>query len=289
MTFAALMKLDFVVVADLFMTPTACLADIVLPVASQFEFDDIGHYGIGHGYILARPKIVDPPASCWPDIQILNELGKALTPEEYWYPTAHGLVASVLSPSGLTYAQFAEKGYLKGPDRFRKYRTDGFKTPSGKVELMLTRADRYGVNALPDHKQDPQDKDPSYPLILTSAKDRYYLHSSYRWVDKLRNSSPRPMVELHPETAAAYGIEHDDVVIIETRNGSITQFAKIADTIMPGVLNAAYGWWFPESSAKEQFDWQRSNFNMLTTTDRLGKEFGTPNLKGINCRIRKKK
>ena len=289
MTFAALMKLDFVVVADLFMTPTACLADIVLPVASQFEFDDIGHYGIGHGYILARPKIVDPPASCWPDIRILNELGKALTPEECWYPTAHGLVASVLSPSGLTYAQFAEKGYLKGPDRFRKYRTDGFKTPSGKVELMLTRADRYGVNALPDHKQDPQDKDPSYPLILTSAKDRYYLHSSYRWVDKLRNSSPRPMVELHPETAAAYGIEHDDVVIIETRNGSITQFAKIADTIMPGVLNAAYGWWFPESSAKEQFDWQRSNFNMLTTTDRLGKEFGTPNLKGINCRIRKKK
>ncbi|RLB99883.1 MAG: hypothetical protein DRH90_19575 [Deltaproteobacteria bacterium] len=287
MTYEALMKLDFLAVADLFMTPTACMADIVLPVATQFEFDDIGHYGIGHGYILARPKIVDPPASCRSDIQILNELGKALTSEEYWYPTAHGLVESVLSPSGLTYAQFAEKGYLKGPDQFRKYLTDGFRTPSGKVELVLTRAHQYGVSALPNHENVSKDEDPAYPLILTSAKDRYYLHSSYRWVDKLRNSSPKPIVELHPETASAHGIEHGDEVVIETRKGSITQYARVTDTIMPGVLNAAYGWWFPESSPKNQFDWQRSNFNMLTATDPLGKEFGTPNLKGISCRIRK--
>ncbi len=287
MTFDALMKLDFLAVADLFMTPTACMADIVLPVASQFEFDDIGHYGIGHGYILARPKIVDPPMSCRPDIQILNELGKAITPEEYWYPTAQGLLESVLSPSGLTYTKFTEKGYLKGPDRFQKYLTDRFRTPSGKVELVLTRADRYGVNALPRYEDDSENKNPAYPLILTSAKDRYYLHSSYRWVNKLRDSSPKPVVELHPDTAAIYGIQHDDEVVIETPKGSITQYAKLTDTIMPGVLNAAYGWWFPESSAKNQFDWQRSNFNMLTTTDRLGKEFGTPNLKGICCRIRK--
>ena len=288
MTFEALMKLDFLAVADLFMTPTACLADIVLPVATQFEFDDIGHYGIGHGYILARPKIVDPPASCRPDIEILNELGKTLTPEEYWFPTAHDLVETVLSPSGLTYTQFVAKGYLKGPEKFRKYQADGFRTPSGKVELVLTRADQYGVNALPNHINVPEDKDPSYPLILTSAKDPYYLHSSYRWVNKLRDSSPKPIVEIHSQTASAYGIEHNDEVVIETRKGSITQYAKISDTIMPGVLNAAYGWWFPESSAKDQFAWQRSNYNMLTTTDRLGREFGTPDLKGIPCRINKK-
>ena len=148
MTYEALMKLDFLAVADLFMTPTACMADIVLPVATQFEFDDIGHYGLGHGYILARPKIVDPPESCWPDIKILNELGKALTSKEDWYPTAHGLVEAVLSPSGLTFDQFAEKGYLKGPDHFRKYQTDGFRTPSGKVELVLTRAEQYGVEVI---------------------------------------------------------------------------------------------------------------------------------------------
>ena len=44
----ALMKLDFLAVSDIFMTPTAALADIVLPAATQFEFNDIGHYGLGH-------------------------------------------------------------------------------------------------------------------------------------------------------------------------------------------------------------------------------------------------
>lgn len=76
-TFEALHKLDFIALADIFMTPTASLADIVLPAATHFEFNDIGHYGLGHGYILARPKLVDPPRQCWPDIKILNELGKA--------------------------------------------------------------------------------------------------------------------------------------------------------------------------------------------------------------------
>jgi anaerobic selenocysteine-containing dehydrogenase len=78
-------KLDFIAVADIFMTPSASMADIVLPAATHFEFNDIGHYGLGHGYILARPKVVDPPQGCWPDIKILNELGKALTSDEYWY------------------------------------------------------------------------------------------------------------------------------------------------------------------------------------------------------------
>ena len=55
------MNLDFVAMAEIFMTPTASLADIVFPVAHQYEMNDIGHYGIGHGMILARPKIVDPP------------------------------------------------------------------------------------------------------------------------------------------------------------------------------------------------------------------------------------
>jgi len=62
-TYEALTNSIFLAVADLFMTPTAAMADIVLPVASQFEFDDIGHLGIGHGYILARPRLSIPRRS----------------------------------------------------------------------------------------------------------------------------------------------------------------------------------------------------------------------------------
>lgn len=78
--YEALMKLDFLAVSEIYMTPTAALTDVVLPAATHFEFNDIGHYGLGHGYILARPRVVEPPKVCWSDIKILNELGKTLTP-----------------------------------------------------------------------------------------------------------------------------------------------------------------------------------------------------------------
>jgi anaerobic selenocysteine-containing dehydrogenase len=286
-TQAALMKLDFLAVSEIFMTPTAALADVVLPAATHFEFNDIGHYGLGHGYILARPTVVDPPEECWPDIRILNELGKALGPVEYWYQDHNDMLETLLAPSGLDFNQFVEQGYLKGPDQYKKYKASGFKTPSGKVELSLSRAAKLKVSPLPNFNGYPVPEDPEYPLVLTSAKSRYYLHSSYRWLEKLRKKQPHPRALIHPKTAADSGIQDDDEVIIETPHGRIIQIAHLTEAVDPRVVYAAYGWWFPEEKAEALYEWDRSNFNMLTATDNLGREFGTPNLRGINCRIRK--
>ncbi len=287
-TYETLMNLDYLVVADIFMTPTASFADILLPAATQFEFNDIGHWGMGHGFILARPKVVDPPEDCWPDIKILNELGKALTSKDYWYDDYEQLLEKVLEPSGLSYKAFADKGYLEGEDHFKKYVSSGFKTPSGKVELVLSQAEKYKLSALPQFGGPPEESDPDYPLVLTSAKSRYYLHSSYRWLERLRKQRPHPKTEIHPETAEKYGIQEGDEVIIETNKGEITQVAHVTDRIHPRVIRASYGWWFPEGSPESQYDWKTSNYNMLTSVEKLGKEFGTPNLKGIGCKIRKK-
>jgi anaerobic selenocysteine-containing dehydrogenase len=286
-TYEALMKLDFLAVADIFMTPTASLADVVLPAATHFEFNDIGHYGLGHGYILARPKVVDPPRSCWPDIKILNEIGRALCGNDHWFENYEELLEAVLKPSGLSYAQFVRRGYLKGPDHFNKYRENGFRTPTGKVELSLSRAEKLNVSSLPQLKPAiPQN--PDYPLVLTCAKNRFYLHSSYRWIDALRARSPEPVTQIHPKTAAQYGIRDGDEIIIETPQGRITQSARFTSKIHPRVISAAHGWWFPEAKTAAQYDWRKSNYNMLTTTDVLGREFGTPALKGVGCRIRRK-
>ncbi len=256
--------------------------------ATHFEFNDIGHYGIGHGYILARPQVVEPPAECWPDIKILNALGRALTPGEYWPENWQDLLEAVLKPSGMTYARFCECGYLKGADRFRKYLQSGFPTPTGKVELVLSQAAKYDLPPLPRYIALPEETDPEYPLVLTSSKDPLYLHSSYRWVEELRQKRPLPLAEIHPRTAATFAIGDGDEVVIETKSGEITQIARLTDSVHPQVVNAAYGWWFPEGEAATQYEWQRANFNILTTTDKLGREFGTPNLKGIGCRIRRK-
>jgi anaerobic selenocysteine-containing dehydrogenase len=286
-THEAFRDLDFIAVADLFMTPTAAMADIVFPVAHQYEMNDIGHYGIGHGMILARPKIVEPPEECWPDIKIMNELGKRVSPPEHWHADFEDFLEDVVRPAGLTYSQFVEKGFLKGPDRFKLHEEKGFRTPTGKVELKLSTADKFKLKPLPEYTALPEEEDPAYPLILISAKSRYYLLSSYRWVEKLRQKRPHPLVEIHPDTAGAHGINDGDTVIIETTYGSITQTARVTDIVHPRVVSAALGWWFPEGDAARQFNWRESNFNMLTSITRLGKEFGTPNIKNLPCRIRK--
>ena len=286
-TFDALMKLDFFAVSDIFMTPTALFADIVLPAATHFEFNDIGHYGLGHGCILARPRVVDPPKECRPDIEILNELGKSLTNEKYWYKDYNELLDALLEPAGLTFNSFAEKGYLKGKDLFEKFMSSGFRTPTGKVELTLSRAKKLNVSPLPQCN-DNFKEDPEYPLILTSCKSRYYLHSSYRWIKKLRKLEDNPTTLINPETAEKHGIKEGDEIFIETRCGRITQVAHLTDTIHPGVIQAAYGWWFPEGNIETGYEWKKSNYNILTSTDNIGKEFGTPNLKGISCKISRK-
>ncbi|MBI5017388.1 MAG: molybdopterin-dependent oxidoreductase [Deltaproteobacteria bacterium] len=285
-TFRALQRLDFLAVSDLYLTPTACLADVVLPAATQFELDDIGHYGIGHSYVLARPKVVDPPEGCWPDLKILNELGKRLTPRELWPEDHRGFLEEVLRPSGLTYEEFAERGHLSGEERFRKYEDRGFSTPSGKVELALSDASKFRLPAVPAFPASLA-VSAEYPLVLTCAKDPHYLHSSYRWVEGLHKKSPEPVVQLHPQTGASASIADGDEVVVETASGSIVQVARLNADLHPAVVIASYGWWFPEEGDASQKGWERSNYNVLTSTAELGREFGTPNLKGIACRVRR--
>ncbi len=286
LTYEAFKSLDFIAIADIFMTPTASMADIVFPVAHQFEMNDIGHYGIGHGIVLARPKIVDPPEECWPDMKIMNELGKRVSSPELWHDNYEDFLEDLLAPSGLSYSEFVDKGYLKGPDRFNLYKEKGFKTPTGKVELKLSVAEKFKLKALPEFTTLPEDENPDYPLLIISGKSSNYLHSSYRWVDKIREKEPVPGVEIHPDTASAYGIKDGDQVIIETIYGQIEQTARITDVVDPRVISASIGWWFSEGDPAQQFEWQKSNFNMLTSTKKVGKEFGTPNLKNLPCRIK---
>jgi anaerobic selenocysteine-containing dehydrogenase len=75
-TYEALLKLDFLVVADIFMTSTATLADIVLPAATYLEFDSVEQpwtYPIAS----VQQKVAQAGES-WPDGKILNELTKKL-------------------------------------------------------------------------------------------------------------------------------------------------------------------------------------------------------------------
>lgn len=124
-TFEALRKLSFLVVSEIFLTPSAQMADIVLPAATNFEFDDIGHFGLPHGFILPRPRIVEPPGECWSDSNILNELGKHLGLGQYFWNDMEECLDEVLKPAGMTYEDFKAIGMLKGKWEYRTYEKKG--------------------------------------------------------------------------------------------------------------------------------------------------------------------
>ena len=212
-TYLALKKLDFLAVAEIFLTPTAQLADIVLPTATNFEFDDMGHYGMPHGFLLARPKVVDPPGECRPDLLILNELGKKCGLAKSFWPDLRSCLDEVLKPVGLDYEAFRKVGNLKGNWTYKNYERNGFSTPSKKIEIFCSRLKDWGYDPLPVYRPEfpLPDSGPhrveDYPLILTSAKDPCYFHSAYRNLPSLRKISPDPVVLIHPRTAAEAGVE----------------------------------------------------------------------------------
>ncbi len=289
-TFQALKKLEFLAVAEIFMTPTAQLADLVLPTATNFEFDDIGHYGLPHGFILARPKVVEPPGECWPDLKILNELGKRLGYERLFWGDLKACLDDVLKPAGMTYEDFKRKGILRGKWVYKSYEGKGFSTPSKKVEIYSSRFKEWGYDPLPTYRGEKdgekESADDALGLILTSAKDPNYFHSAYRNLPSLRKLSPDPQVLLHPLTAGKLKIQEGDWVIIETHLGKIRQKVVFDKDLDPRVIVAAYGWWFPERKDLELNGWRESNINMLTDNDPpYDPAIGSTNLRAISCRV----
>jgi anaerobic selenocysteine-containing dehydrogenase len=293
-TFEALGKLDFLAVSEIFLTPTAQVADLVLPAATNFEFDDIGHLGLPHGFILARPKIVDPSGACWPDSKIINEVGKRLGLGEFFWEDMGQCLDEILRPADMTYEDFKEMGMVRGNWEYRSYEKKGFKTPSGKVEIYSQRLKDWGCTPLPSSgkvQESPEgygDSPDEYPLILTSAKDPHYFHSAYRNIASLRRRSPDPIVLMHPKAASQRGIHEGDWVAIETERGSIQQKAAFSPELDPRVVIGSIGWWFPEREDLELSGWREANFNILTSSDPpFSQAIGTPNLRAIPCKISK--
>lgn len=284
LTYEALMRLEFLSVSEIFMTPTAALADVVFPAATGFEFDDIGHYGLAQGWIVARPQLINPPGDCRPDIQILNDLGRALGHGEHFWKDYREALDEVLAPSGITYNLFKERGILCGEQSYESYIGKGFKTPSGKVELLSSLLKKWNHAPLPRFSP-PLEVSLEYPLLATSRKNPYYFHSGGRQFSSLRKKHPEPVVEVHPQAAGIMEIEEGEWVRIVTPKGCIEQKVRYSEALDPRVVFLDYGWWFPEGKEEELFGWDRSNLNILTDSAPYDPAFGTPYLRAFPCRI----
>jgi anaerobic selenocysteine-containing dehydrogenase len=276
--YEAIMGLDFIVTAEFFMTPTATFSDIILPVSANHEYDD---FSPKFGHIVARPKIIDPPGECKPDIQWMNLIAKELDLEGFW-DSPKDAFDEILEPAGLTYEELVENGPVWAPQRYRKYINEGFKTPSGKVEIYSEALREMGVPPIPEmveHITSTVD----YPLVMTSGKNSYYYHSSWRKLPTLRRISKEPLMEMSHETAEKYGLVDGEMAYIETTEGRITQRVKLNESLDPRIVFVAHGWWFPE---RDDLGWKEANDNMLTKWDGPKcQAMGAVTLRGIPCKV----
>ncbi len=286
------MGLEFLVVSDLFMTPTAALADIVLPSASYLEFDNIvnpPYYPIAQ--VQQRVAELD---ECWSDYKILNELAKKTGMSEYFWDNERDFLDLVLRPTGISFNDFRKQGSLIGEREFYHYKEKGFSTPSGKVEIFSAQLLKWGFDPLPIYHEPCETpySNPGlakeYPLIFTSWKSEYYRHSGQRQIKSLRDKHPEPLVYINPETAIELGINEGDWARVATKRGSIRQKAALSEGIDPRVVGVDYAWWFPERGVENLYGWSESNINILTDdSPPYSRELGTPNLRGILCRVYK--
>lgn len=291
----SLMKLDFMVCADLFMTPTAELADIVLPAASWPELDQLaGLPTVAANVVLANQRAVRT-FECKSDEEIFVELARRMKLPACTEPVEAVLDAQLKAGGlNLTFAEMKERGSITVPFRYRKYEDGGFKTPTGKIELYSTRFEEMGYAPLPTYAEPPEsplsrpDLVADYPLVLTTgARIPYFFNSEHRQIDKLRKAHRDPVADIHPETAQRYGIKNRDWMWIETRRGRIKQRARVTTEIDPRVIAAQHGWWFPDEPAPEYGVW-KSNVNLLTdNSPPYDPAMGTYQLRALLCRVGK--
>ncbi|TEU18947.1 MAG: hypothetical protein E3J21_04915 [Anaerolineales bacterium] len=290
---AALERVDFMVVADFFLTPTAQEADIVLPSATWLEVDYVADLWKRHGLVMARQKAVQV-GDCWSDYQILNELGKRVGDAEDWWPTVRDALDYILSPSGLTWEEFCQRGVLRGDQTFRKYLRQGFSTSTKQVELYSTLFERLGCDPLPGYLEPAESPRATpellkeYPYILiTGARIPYFFHSENRMVEPLRRRHPDPIVEINPRLAQEKGLRDGQWAMIVSRRGRCQQKVKVTERVPYGMVAAEHGWWFPEE--KDGLGWDRSNINLLTENDMEGCDpaMGSTNLRTLLCNVHK--
>jgi anaerobic selenocysteine-containing dehydrogenase len=246
----ALQRLEFHVHTDLYLTPTAAFADIVLPVASAWEREGLR---VGFGLdqdacelVQLRPAVVAPRGEARADVDVVFDLAVRLgLGNQFWHGDIEAALDYHLAPGGLlVQALRAAPRGIRVPleTTYRKYRSGGFATPSGKIEIYSETLQAVGEPPLPEFRP-PYSQAPGFPLTLTAAKTPLYCHSQHRNLARLRRLEPDPVAEISPATAAARDIRDGDWLAIATPRGRVRARAQLNARLADDIVAARHGWW----------------------------------------------
>jgi anaerobic selenocysteine-containing dehydrogenase len=251
----ALTKLAFHVQTDVVMSPTAAFADIFLPINTPWERESlrVGFEGSqrAENLIQFRPAAIKSVGEARSDGQIIFDLAQRLGfGDRFWNGDMNAGFEAVLKPLGIpldVLRAHPEGISLDGEPHYFRYRQEGFKTPTGRIEVFSQALRDVGQDPLPRFVEPALSPAAQtareFPLVLTSAKVVHYCHGQHRHVRSLRRRLRDPEVSLHPSTAKLRGISESDWVEIRTEKGRVRMRAKFDSGLDPRVVAAQYGWW----------------------------------------------
>lgn len=252
MLIKAFKSLDMVVVADQFFNETTKWADIVLPVTTQFEENDV-NVSYWHYWLSLNEQAIEPLYETKSDLHIAALLSKHMNKIENGSCTFPQTVDTkewtIKEFNQGIYDKFGIKSWKElknGPVKAKKvipYADGKFQTPSGKYEFYSEKAKEYGHTALPEYLEV---KKPDNKFRLTTPHSRYSIHSQFQNIDWMEDINPEPFVHINPQDATSKNVKTGDFVAVFNKQGLLRLKAKVTDNVPSGTV-MMYEQWYNNS------------------------------------------
>jgi biotin/methionine sulfoxide reductase len=283
-------QLDTFVVNEMHWTPTAKHADIVLPVVTTLERDDIAA-GAGDARLRLSRRAAAPYAQAREEFDIFRELARRLdfdftdgTEDSHaWLERMYEeWRAAPGAPPAPPFEEFWEAGGVELPQHryedpvFFKFRADPdanpLATPSGRIELYSERLAAYGQPDAPGHAswleptfwwRSPQAAEYDLHLLCNQPSHRLHSQQDMGAASQSTKVAGREPIRLHPDDAAARGLRDGDVVRVRSPQGSLLAGVVLSDGLLRGVAQMHTGAWL-DGSAPAVADCISGNVNVLT-------------------------
>lgn len=271
-------KLELSVVSEIYWTAAAKHADIVLPINSSFERNDLTMVGdYSSQFLSPMKKAVESQYESKSDFDVFGDLSEHLfkggrdvytegRDEMEWlnhfYQIAQkgGRNSRVAMPNFTHFwkeNQYIEMKWNEKNAKFVRYaefREDPtmnpLGTPSGKIEIYSKTLASYNLPDCPAHPTwlEPTEYTGSAKdgeLQLMTAHSAYRLHSQFNYADvrkKYAIAGKEPIM-IHKDDAAKRGIKTGDVVRVFNQRGQVLAGADVTDRIKQGSVCIHEGAW----------------------------------------------
>jgi anaerobic dimethyl sulfoxide reductase subunit A len=253
-------KLEFIIVHEQFMTPTARFADIVLPVSSFYERNDVtAGYGLPpfYGYM---HKVIEPLYESKSHFEIATELAARLGIFDHRKMTEDEWLREIIKGSHVPdYDAFRNRGFYKVelPQPHIAFKEEvedptnhPFPTPSGKIEIYSQQLADMNHPELPpipkyietwESRNDPLSN--KYPLQLITTHFKRRAHTQFENIPWLKELLTQAIL-INSADAKARNINDGDIVQVFNDRGKLIIPAKVTERIMTGVIDIPEGAWF---------------------------------------------